>query len=98
MNGVYNIIINTPMGVEAGRLTLFVREGDKLSGILSIIGCETDFTGGKIFGNKFEFEGELHKILEKYYFTAKGTINGDTLKGEADTKFGKLPITGTRIK
>lgn len=97
MNGVYNIIVHTPMGAELGRLTLLVK-GDKLNGILSIIGCEADFTDGKVSGNNFEFTGELHKILERYHFTAKGTVDGDKLKAEADTKFGKLPITGTRIK
>ncbi|SCY76605.1 hypothetical protein [Alkaliphilus peptidifermentans] len=94
MKGSYNITLLTPIGPEKG--TIFLNtEGEKLSGILKILGNEKEFTG-VVKGNSIEFTSELKKLVKKIPFTAKCTVNGDTLEGYIDSQFGEIKIIGKK--
>ena len=95
MDGIYNITMQTPMGMEKGNIS-FTQGGETFSGSLNILGTKNPFNGGKLIGTDFEFSGEIKKLIKKFAYTAKGTINGDTLTATATTKFGILKINGTR--
>lgn len=94
MNGSYNITMITPLGPEKGTILLNADE-EKLSGILKIMGNEKEFTG-TAKGNSFEFSSELKKLITKIPFSAKGTVNGDTMEANIDSKFGQMKIIGKK--
>jgi len=95
MDGIYNITMQTPIGMEKGTIT-FTQDGEALSGSLYILRGSNAFSGGKVEGNEFEFSGEIKKLIAKIPYTAKGTIDGVNLTAVADTKYGKLAIKGNR--
>lgn len=95
MNGTYNVSLHTPIGVQKGTVTL-MEENGALRGSIRAMGSTSTFQNGKVSGNAFEFSGILNAGFFNFSYTAKGTIDGDTLNAVATTNTGAFQIIGTR--
>ncbi|HEX2926600.1 MAG TPA: hypothetical protein VHP38_10150 [Ruminiclostridium sp.] len=96
MNGTYSVALQTPFGAQKGTIT-FVDDKGMLSGSIRTMGSTNFFKNGKINGNSFEFSGILNAGFFNFRYTAKGTIEGDTLKAVALTDSGTFQINGIRV-
>jgi hypothetical protein len=96
MNGTFKVALSMPMGLQSGTIN-FIDDNGILNGSIHAMGSVNPFRNGKISGNTFEFTGTLKIFFNRFDYTAKGTVIGDTLKATAETKYGIMQISGTRI-
>jgi hypothetical protein len=97
MNGTFKVTMSTPMGPKSGRIS-FMDQNGVLSGSIRFMGNENPFRNGKTSGNNIEFRGALNVGFSRFGYTARGTVTGDTLAATANTQFGVMQISGTRIQ
>jgi len=95
VEGTYNVMLKTPMGVKKGELVL-IPEGDVLNGKLVVMGQENPIEPGKTDGTKFSFSGELKTAVGKMSYECAGNVEGDAITGSVKTKKGTLTLTGKR--
>lgn len=95
MGGTFDVILNTPAGPKKGVLTMAERDGT-LSGSIRAMGAASFFSNGRAKGNSFEFSGILNAGFFRIRYTARGTVEGDTLKAAAATDLGTFGMSGTR--
>ena len=96
IDGKYNIIMKTPMGLKKGNVTLNA-EGNSISGSLEILGKINTFENGTTDGKQCTFSGNLQTAMGKIAYVVEGTVEGDTLTAISKTKKGDMQITGSRI-
>lgn len=96
MNGTFRMVLSTPLGPRRGTIR-FEDRGGSLSGSINAMGSESPFQDGRADGGAFTFSGTLRVGLYRFDYTATGTVTGDTLKGTAVTRYGSMPIRGTRM-
>ena len=51
----------------------------------------------KVEGNGFSFKRQLSTPQGPMELTYTGSVDGDTLTAEANSAFGAIPVTGTRV-
>jgi hypothetical protein len=86
--------MNTPMGAQAGTLTL-KSNGGSLEGELNGAQGVAPIEDGKIDGNSLSWAVTAQQLAMKIMFTA--TVDGDKISGEAELgTFGKATFEGTR--
>lgn len=95
VDGIYDLILKTPLGVKKGVLT-FVTEGETLKGLIQVKEKSNTLQNGKIDGNHFYFESQLDTPVGKLDFVAEGEVENNTLKGKCVAKKGTLTMTGTK--
>ncbi len=95
MEGKYNISMQTHMGLEKGTIE-FIVNGNSLSGTLIAKGVTSNFSGGTVDGNEFEFSGEFKKLIKKISYTAKGKVECNNLTAIVRSKFGNFTVRGTK--
>jgi len=95
VNGTYEIMMKTPMGVKKGQM-IMNEDGEMLSGAFVIKGKENPFTGGKVSGDHFSFDGELMSSVGKLAYSCEGDVKGDEVSAKAVAKKGTLTISGKR--
>jgi hypothetical protein len=93
--GTYKTSSNTPMGKQESTLTLIV-DGDSLSGSSASPMGTTEFSGGKVDGDNFEFEMNVKSPMGDMKLTFVGTVSGDNISGTVKSQFGDMPFTGAR--
>ena len=98
IDGTYNIMVDTPLGKQAAKLTLKA-DGNILSGSIEAeIGGLNDFEGGTVNGSDLTWNMELNSPLGKINLEYKGKINGDEISGEVKAgDFGSSPFNGKRV-
>ena len=88
----YDVEISTPMGKMDGKVVLNIN-GTALSGKITFMGKENEFSGGTIDENgNVSFKGDLKTPIGKMPYTIAGTIAGGKVKATAKTKMGDLAI------
>ena len=88
----YDVTIATPMGKMDGKVVLNIN-GTALSGKITFMGKENEFSGGTIDENgNVSFKGDLKTPIGKMPYTITGTIAGGKVKATAKTKMGDLAI------
>ncbi len=92
----YKITLHSPMGLKDGKLTL-IEDGASLSGVLSLLGCESSFGGGSIEDGRYSFHARLITPLGDVPCRVEGEIFGDMLVGVSHSGKGSMSITGKRI-
>jgi len=93
---IYNITMNTPFGIQQGRITFMIKD-KSLTGSLEGMGSKSKFINGKINGNSFEFSGQIRTLITNIQYTAKGALNNDMLSASVSTKFGVFSVTGKLV-
>lgn len=97
MKSTFNAALRTPKGIQKGIIT-FIDENGSLHGSISALGRKNYFKNGKINGKAFELSGTLSAGPFSLGYTAKGTLDRDSVSATATTQFGTFRITGTRIR
>ena len=88
----YDVTIATPMGKMDGKVVLNIN-GTALSGKITFMGKENEFSGGTIEENgNVSFKGDLKTPIGKMPYTIAGTVAGGKVKATAKTKMGDLAI------
>lgn len=95
VDGTYQVMLKTPMGVKKGELTLQDENGI-LTGFMTVMGKENPITPGTTDGIAFHFTGEMKTAVGKLAYDCSGSVNGEELTGTVKTKKGNLALSGKR--
>lgn len=95
MNGTFDVTLLTPIGPQRGVLKLTDKNG-ALRGSVHAMGYTNYFRNGKANGNSFALSGTLNASIFNIRYSAKGTIDGDSLKARVTTDSGIFQLSGTR--
>lgn len=88
----YKVSIETPMGAMDSTVVAVI-DGTSLSGMISFMGKDNDFTGGTIDEHgKLSFTGALKTPIGKMDYTITGTLVDGIIDAVAKTKMGDLKI------
>lgn len=95
IDGTYDVTVKTPLGPQAGRLTLKA-DGQSLSGVLENPKGNSPFDGGTVENGHVHFVTKIRTPMGRLKATVDGTVEGDTFTGTAKLPLGTAEITGTR--
>jgi hypothetical protein len=96
INGMYSIIIDTPMGKQQATLALKT-DGNKLEGTADTTMGKADFTG-TANGNDIAWEISINSPMGKLKLEFAGQISGDDISGQAKAgNLGSFPFKGKKI-
>jgi len=97
VDGTYNVQWSSAMGAAPGTITLKV-DGNSLSGSITSDQGTTQFEGGKVTGDAFEWSMQVNAPqVGELKVDVKGTVSGDEISGEAQFGgFGSATFKGTR--
>jgi hypothetical protein len=94
-DGTWNLTMQTPMGERRSTLTLSTA-GGTLTGTQQAEGDTTDISEGTVNGNDVSWKVAITNPMP-LTLTFSGTVDGNSLNGNADTgMFGSFPFQGTR--
>ena len=94
-DGTWNLTLQTPMGERRSVLTL-ATSGATLTGTQEAEGNTTDISEGSVNGNEVSWKVSITNPMP-LTLTFNGTVDGNSLNGNADTgMFGSFPFEGTR--
>jgi hypothetical protein len=94
-DGTWNLTMQTPMGERRSTLTLSTA-GGTLTGKQEAEGNTTDLAEGSVNGNEVSWRVSITNPMP-LTLTFTGTVDGNSLNGNADTgMFGSFPFQGTR--
>ncbi|NLC88224.1 MAG: hypothetical protein GX682_05605 [Clostridiaceae bacterium] len=96
MDGIYEIVMNTPMGNMNGKVTL-KSNGDNLNGVLEIMGMKNNLTGGKVKGNQCYFKGNMKNNAINIEYEIMGQLSNNILNIFAKTNMGEFKLQGKKI-
>jgi hypothetical protein len=94
-DGTWNLTMQTPMGERRSTLTLSTA-GGTLTGTQQAEGDTTGISEGTVNGNDVSWKVAITNPMP-LTLTFSGTVDGNSLNGNADTgMFGSFPFQGTR--
>jgi len=94
-DGTWNLTMQTPMGERRSTLTLSTA-GGTLTGTQQAEGDTTNISEGTVNGNDVSWKVAITNPMP-LTLTFSGTVDGNSLNGNADTgMFGSFPFQGTR--
>jgi hypothetical protein len=94
-DGTWHLTMNTPMGERRSTLTLST-SGGTLTGTQEAEGNTTEIAEGSANGNDVSWKVSITNPMP-LTLTFSGTVDGNSLRGTADTgMFGSFPFEGTR--
>ena len=94
-DGTWNLTMQTPMGERISKLTLST-SGGGLTGQQEAEGNTTEIAEGTVNGNEVSWKVSITNPMP-LTLTFNGTVDGNSLTGNADTgMFGSFPFQGTR--
>lgn len=94
--GTWNVTTKTPMGDQAGTLTVAVN-GDSFSGTISnpMMGS-MEAQNGKVSGNTLTWTMDM-KVPMPMTLECEATVDGDAISGSIKAgMFGSMALSGTR--
>ena len=94
-DGTWNLTMQTPMGERRSTLTLSTA-GGTLTGTQQAEGDTTNISEGTVNGSDVSWKVAITNPMP-LTLTFSGTVDGNSLNGNADTgMFGSFPFQGTR--
>ena len=96
MDGIYEIKLNTPMGAMSGKVTLKTN-GEKIDGVLEIMGMKNNLNGGRVKGNQCYFKGNIKNNALNIEYELMGQLTGNILNIFAKTNMGEFKLQGKKI-
>jgi hypothetical protein len=95
VDGTWNLTMETPMGERRSKLTL-KSSGGTLTGSQEAEGNTTDIFDGSVNGDDVAWKVSITNPMP-LTLAFSGSVNGDTMSGNADTgMFGSFPFEGKR--
>jgi len=96
VDGTYNIVTESPMGKQDGKLTLKT-DGGSLSGSIAGAQGEQAFEGGTVSGDNVEWSVQINGPMGQMKLDFKGSVTGDEISGDVQVgSFGSATFKGTR--
>lgn len=96
IDGVWDTVINTPMGEQTAKMTL-TSSGDSFSGTSEGSLGNINIDNGKIDGNTLTWTMDI-TVPMSMTVEGKATVDGDTLSGEVTAgMLGASKLSGTRV-
>jgi hypothetical protein len=96
VTGKWDMTVKSERGERTQQVEFF-QEGEKLKVIMQ--GRMGPSEGkGTLKGDKIEWTISRETPMGKFTMTYKGTVKDDTMKGEAETRRGKMKWSATRNK
>jgi len=96
VDGTYSVEVESPMGKQAGTLTL-KSDGDALSGSFSGAMGTQSFDGGTVSGDDVAWSITVSGPMGQMKLDFKGTVSGDDISGQVQLgSYGSAPFKGTR--
>ena len=96
MDGTYVGSVDTPMGKISGKVKISTSE-NTATGMLEVMGIESDFTDGRVNGNICIFTGEFKSMLGSIQYEVIGNLEGDILHITANTNKGQFSLQGKKV-
>lgn len=96
MDGIYEIKLNTPMGLMNGKVYL-KQNGNSITGVVEMMGMKNNLTEGRVQGNRCCFSGEFKNNVLNLKYDIAAELEGKTLNIYAKTNMGEFKIQGTKI-
>ena len=90
-NTVYNIQMQSPMGVKRGLALVCLRDGRI---VLELLGGENLFSGSFVPEYAFQMTGTLKTAVSELPSRLKGTLSEHGLQAVLHTQSGDFPIEG----
>ena len=84
VDGKWEITINSPMGAQKATLDLIAKDGS-LSGTQHAQGGNQPIANGKVDGNNLTWSANITSPMPMT-LEFNGTVDGDTIKGTAETE------------
>lgn len=97
MDGLYEMMVKTPMGELRGNLKL-ITNGNNLSGYLETMGKKHEFSGGSVNGNRCTLSGSINASITTIKYNIQGELNGNILYLNAQTNMGNFNLQGRKIR
>lgn len=94
IDGVYNISVKSPMGVQTATLTLKA-SGNTLTGTSKSDFGTSEITG-TVNGDEFEWEEDAPSPMGNMHISAKGKVEGDKISGTMKGPLGLMPFEATK--
>ncbi len=91
---MYSIVLRTPIGLRYGTMEV---QGDrgKVDGFLNVLMGQNKFQGVIDERNRCEITGQLKTLMRTVFYSAVGSITGDSVFLTMRTEKGVLEVTGT---
>ncbi len=96
VEGTYKIRVDTPVGVQEGKMTL-IADGDSLKGRLENAAGSLEFTDGKVKGNSVEFTVKIKTPMGQLKALVTGVVAGNKFSGVVKLPIGSAQIDGVRV-
>lgn len=96
LDGTYDIVVTAFTGSVNGRL-VFNTNGGTLTGTSEASGETVELLEGVANGNEFKFKVKQKTPLGRITVTFSGTVDGDTITGNAKTPLFSEPLEGHRV-
>ena len=97
VDGTYDMTMDSPLGKMKAMLTLREENGSLSGKIESRMGT-SDFSGGKVEGNKASCDMKVNSPIGKISLSCNVVFNGDEVTGELNAgKLGIFPVAGWKI-
>lgn len=95
LTGSYNFSAQTPLGTQAGVLTLQA-EGDALTGNVEILNTVATIENGVADGDNFKFAVTISTAFGSFRFDATGKVEGDDISADMQSPIFSIAVTGKR--
>jgi hypothetical protein len=96
VDGIYEIKVHTPMGVENGTLTLSTENGT-LAGTITNKKGTSEFNGGSVSNNEIQFDSKIKTPMGRLKAKITGTIDNGIFTGIAKLPLGTAKIEGNKV-
>jgi len=96
VDGSYKVEVDSPMGKQAGTLTLKT-DGDALSGTFAGAMGTQSFDSGTVSGDDVAWSIQVSGPMGQIKLDFKGTVSGDDISGQVQLgSYGSASFKGTR--
>lgn len=95
IDGTYNVITKAMTGKAEGVLELKT-DGDKLTGVVHVMGMDVEIQDGKADGDSFSGFIEGQSPMGKMKMTVNGKVDGDKISGKLKARIGGAVFDGER--
>lgn len=97
INGCYEIMMKSPLGLKNGKLTL-MSDNHSLMGQLSILGHDNPFDHGTYSGSSFSISGRMVTAWEILDYQLYGWLDHDMLIASLYCNKGCMLIHGMKLE
>ena len=94
IDGIYDIVSETPLGEKRGALELET-DGDRVIARVEMMGMK-QCSEGTVDGDSFALSGETRVMLRSFSYRLDGSVAGDTLAATMHALDKSFSVRGTR--